>query len=259
MTRNEPLTTEEPQGNNGLIATWIFLAALVLAVGGVSLPQPWRFLLGGTAIMLLPGLPIAFALHGLSRLHWVELVPLGFGYTLALVAPLNIIGMEAHLDIQVVFYAVATLTVTGWTLSFMFAKRQWAVRATLPECAWALAVVAGLIVVGAFIFKVGGCVTFVTGDPRGEEAMHLGMLRQPAESSSWSVDGIFYTPGTIYTTMFIPYHTLLALVSHFTATDPLLVYVYIRPLMMLVALMSMGGIIYHLTRSAIAIPIAILT
>src|SRR5262249_28111992 len=94
--------------------------------------------------------------------------------------------------------------------------------------------------------------------PRGEEAMHLGMVRQLAEAS-WSVDEIFYRAQTIYTSIFIPYHALLALGSLFTGTDPLLTYVYVRPLLSLLALASLAGTVFYLTASATFVRIALTT
>lgn len=79
---------------------WVFPLAALTSIGGLILPERARFLVGAMALAILPGLPLAFAIHDLNHLGWIDVIPLGFVYTLTLVT----VGMEAHPERRIGFH-----------------------------------------------------------------------------------------------------------------------------------------------------------
>lgn len=225
--------------------------AIALVIGGLVLPQPARFLIGSAAMFFVPGLPLAYLIHGAANIGAADLVPLGFAYTLAVIAPLTMAGMLLHGPPMVMLAILGAITAAAWLAALSRSRRQAFEPVRSPERPalwWNLTIAAAGLAIGYAVYHEGGSVTFLNGDPRGEEAMHLGMIRHLAEAP-WSVDGIFYKPATIYTSIFVPYHALLALISRFTATDSLLTYIYLRPLLAVVTMGSFAGAIRYLTGS----------
>jgi len=106
-----------------------------------------------------------------------------------------------------------------------------------------LILVAGLGVIAYILFTVGGSMNLGSiAALKGEEALHLTILRKLAQNTSLDHLNLMYKREVANTYVYPPYHFALALVSRISGLDPIVVYLKFRPAAGLVSLLSMWSL-----------------
>lgn len=181
-----------------------------------------------------------------------DVLPLSFAVSLAVVAALTVVAFEAHLSSRT---GAMILVSASAALALLGVIRPRLEPPDEPEAAESLssgsrpaarvlqaAVLVGLAAVAWAFLTVGG-----TRNPRSiadlqEEALHLSIIRKVAENPALSHSNVMYKAGAVNTYVYPPYHFALALISHLSGLDPIVVYLGLRPVGALVALLTMRSL-----------------
>lgn len=182
-----------------------------------------------------------------------DVLPLSFAASLVVVAALTVAAFELHFSSRT--GALMLVSASG-VLAFVGVVRPRSTDPVDPDAgessspiplAPAARVLRATLIVGlaattwAFV-TVGG-----TRNPRSiadlqEEALHLSIIRKVTENDTLSHSNVMYKAGAVNTYVYPPYHFGLALVSHLSGLDPIVVYLGLRPVGALVALLTMRAL-----------------
>ena len=219
------------------------------ALRGVAGTTP-ALMMAAAATLFVPGWLI-LQRWGRPDGAW-DVLPLSFAVSLVAVAALTVLAFEAHLSSHAGALILVSASGALALLGVFRPRREWPAETEAGDSPPspsppAMRVLRATVLVGlaammwAFL-TVGG-----TRNPRSiadlqEEALHLSIIRKVAENDALSHSNVMYKAGAVNTYVYPPYHFALALISHLSGLDPIVVYLGLRPVFALVALLTMRSL-----------------
>src|SRR5262249_25505734 len=84
--------------------------------------------------------------------------------------------------------------------------------------------------------------------PTGEEILHATIVRKIWGNAVLTPYNIMYSPDVPTTYLYAPYHAMIALVARLSGLDPLVVFFRVRAVFMVMAVLTMTGLVWVVTR-----------
>jgi hypothetical protein len=174
-----------------------------------------RVALSSAVVGFTPGALAVLAWHPRRSFDVLELAGLALAVSFGLDELLTISALLAH------WSPVVSLAVLGGLLA-LAAAGAWRRNSTVTVGVHHLAIVAGLLILAAYLYAEG------SGYDNVEDRIHIAIIERLSYLTHPSFRNIYFAPGVVYTYPFPGTHYMLALVSRLGAMPAIFVYLKLR-------------------------------
>lgn len=191
----------------------------------------YRILFASISVIILPGYLIFNIMQLKKRfdMDLFESLTVSFGISLVIIEILSIIAIEAHLSSLKI--ALAVLIISFILFMFNFIKEN-KIKLNYINLMKSYSDKISLIIFVFLIFfiLVTAVLLYKIESPvsSGEDQLHISLIRKILENSTVTKANILYKQEVVYTYLYPGLHMAIALISRFSALDPIIVYAKFR-------------------------------